>query len=127
MKHKVFILLFLSFLIVNNSFGQDKIYTFPEVMPQYQGGDNEMMKYLSSLEYPATFIENVLDTRIVARFVITKKGKIKHIQILKSSDKNFEAEFIKHIQAMPDWKPAMQDGKKVDCYYTIPITIHLQK
>lgn len=127
MKYRLLTLLLLSILTTNIGCSQEKIYTSAEVMPQYPGGDSEMMKYFSAIKYPEVSVENTISSRIIARFVVTKKGKVKNIEILKSIDQNFDAEFIKFIQAMPDWKPAMQDGEKVDCYYTIPMTICFQK
>lgn len=118
--------LIIFFTPINISCNQETIYTSAEVMPQYPGGESEMMKYFTTIKYPKISVENSINSRVVARFIITKEGKIRNIEILKSLNKEFDAEFVKFIQAMPDWIPAKQNGQNVSCYYIIPMTICLQ-
>lgn len=119
--------LIIFFIATNISCSQETVYTSAEIMPQYPGGENEMMKYFTTIKYPKISVENSINSRVIARFIITKEGKIRNIEILKSLNKEFDTEFVKFIQAMPDWIPAKQNGQNVSCYYTIPMTIHFQR
>ncbi len=106
----------------------DKVYVSVEQMPQYPGGDAEMMKYLgSNIKYPEVSEEEILNSRIIVRFVITSKGKIRNVEVKRSLSKVFDTHFIEVVESMPDWIPGKQNGKTVDCYYTLPMTICFQK
>ena len=37
-----------------------------------------------------------------------------------------EAEALRVVKAMPDWKPGMNNGQPVNCRYNLPITFRLQ-
>lgn len=106
----------------------DKVYVSVEQMPQYPGGDAEMMKYLmSNITYPIADTEEGLNSRIIARFIVTREGKIRNVEVIRPFQKEFDARVIQIIESMPDWIPGKQNGKTVDCYYTLPVTICLRK
>ncbi|QIK61452.1 hypothetical protein G7050_17015 [Dysgonomonas sp. HDW5A] len=104
------------------------IYTSAEVMPQFPGGDVEMMKYIGrNLRYPSSDLSELIDNgRINVRFVVRKTGKIDNITMRTPLAKAFEAEVVRFMQNMPKWIPGKMNGENVDCYYTLPILIHFQ-
>lgn len=128
MKMKATVLLVLLFSIIDISCSQDKIYTSVDVMPTYPGGDSAMMKYLTSIKLPyQEKDEAIIRTQLTVRFVVTDQGKIEDVEVIRSLDRSSDSILIQAIKEMPDWKPGMQDGKRVNCYYTIPLRIHLRR
>ena len=55
----------------------EKVFTAVEQMPQFPGGDAELMKFLSkNIKYPTMAMENNIQGRVIVQFVVTKTGAI---------------------------------------------------
>ena len=101
---------------------QDSIYRVTEVMPQYPGGPNEMMKYLQeNIKYPQSAKDNKIEGRVFVTFVVEKDGSITNATVLRGIDKECDAEALRVVSSMPKWNPGQQDGKNVRTQFTIPI------
>jgi len=99
----------------------DKAFTTVEQEPEYPGGIDSLRFYLMhSLQYPE-HTDHKTDTTVVASFIITKKGKIRDIIIVRSAGKAFDDEAVRVIKLMPEWIPAQQRGKPVAVKYNLPI------
>lgn len=104
-----------------------KVYTFAEQMPQYPGGETEMMKFISeNLKVPQEFVESGLQGRVVLRFIVTETGQIENIRVMKTPDSLFSQAHVDVIKAMPRWEPGKQDGEAVSVYYTLPLSLHFK-
>ena len=105
------------------------IYTIVEEMPQFPGGDAEMMKFImKNFRYPSITLDgNYLGT-IYATFVVNKDGKITDCSVLRPTNfsKFYDEEAIRVIKLMPDWKSGKNNGKSVRVRFNLPIRIHLQ-
>jgi TonB family protein len=105
----------------------DDIFMVVEKMPQYPGGDSELIKYLSqSIKYPVEAQKSGIQGRVICQFIVEKDGTISNIKIVRSVDPNLDAEAVRVIKAMPDWQPGEQKGQKVNVEYTLPINFRLQ-
>ena len=101
---------------------QDSIYRVTEVMPQYPGGPNEMMKYLQeNIKYPQSAKDNKIEGRVFVTFVVEKDGSITNAAVIRGIDKECDAEALRVVSSMPKWNPGQQDGKNVRTQFTIPI------
>ncbi|MEZ5047120.1 MAG: energy transducer TonB [Chitinophagaceae bacterium] len=95
-------------------------------MPEFPGGENELMHYLSSnIKYPKQALEENKEGKIVVGFVVNKEGKIDNISIVQGVGYGFNEEAIRVIRNMPTWTPGEQNGEKVSVYYTLPIYFNL--
>ena len=54
-----------------------------------------------------------------------KKGEVKNVKVLRGVNKFLDAEAVRVIKAMPNWKPGLQRGKPVNVLYMIPINFEL--
>ena len=98
-----------------------------EQMPEYPGGSMAMFEYLSkSIKYPKEAEEAKKEGRVIATFIINKDGSISDACVVKSVDPALDAEALRVINGMPNWKPGKQNGKVVNVKYTIPISFRLQ-
>ncbi len=103
------------------------IYTIAEQMPQFPGGEKEMTKFLTEhLHYPKELRDIDITGNVYLKFVVTKKGDIEQIQVLRSTHQQLSNEAIRVVKLMPKWISAKQNGKNVACYFTIPIKFELQ-
>jgi TonB family protein len=102
------------------------IYYVVEKMPQFPGGESELMNYIAkSIKYPADAQAKGIQGRIITRFVVNKQGKVEQAEIIRGVDLSCDNEALRVINAMPQFIPGEQNGEKVSVYYTLPITFKL--
>ena len=49
------------------------------------------------------------------------------MQIVRSVSKNIDEVAIRVVKNMPDWKPGIQNGRKVRVRYILPLKFSLEK
>lgn len=105
----------------------NSVYDVCEVLPEYPGGMEAMMKFVSeNVKYPAEAQAEGISGRVVVSFVVKKNGKIADVRVSRSVDPSLDAEAIRVVNLMPKWKPGRSGGKKVDVMYHIPVMFKLQ-
>ncbi len=101
------------------------IYRNPDRMPSFPEGETALYKFIrENLKYPVCNCDPV-QGRVTARFIVTDKGDITDITILKGLEDRFDKETIRLIQSMPKWIPAQHDEKDVNAYFTLPVVFRL--
>ena len=119
----------------------DTIYNVAETMPQFPGGPNALMKYLSeNTKYPELAKANKIEGRVYVRFVVEKDGSVTNAEVLRGIDKKgdteatevlrginkeCDAEVLRVVSSMPKWQPGTQDGEAVRCRFTVPFIFKL--
>lgn len=128
----------------------DDAYETADKMPEYPGGNAELMNYLTSnVRYPKEAFDFGATGRVVVGLVIDKDGSVSEVKVESCStrvpapkegnlDENtlafqrktarqaFKEEAMRVVNAMPKWTPGMKDGKKVRVRYHLPITFNLE-
>ncbi len=97
-----------------------------EKMPQYPGGEVELLKYLrDSIQFNAL---NCFPSKgkIVVQFVVKKNGDLSNFEVLKDPGCGLGETYIELLKKMPKWIPGSINGTTVDVKYTIPIQIRLE-
>ena len=103
------------------------VYESVEQMPEFPGGQAEMMKYLAqNIQYPANAAKNDIQGRVILQFVVEKDGQIGEVKVVRSVDPELDAEAVRVVKSMPNFEPGRQDGKPVSVWYTIPVMFKLQ-
>ena len=101
-------------------------YQAVEQMPQFPGGDAELMKYIQDhLKYPVIAAENGIQGRVIVRFVVSKTGEIQDVTVLRGVDSSLDKEAVRVIKSMPKWIPGKQNGNNVAVYFTVPVMFKL--
>ena len=104
----------------------DEVFVVVEVNPEFPGGNEAMMKYLSdNVEYPTIAQENGIQGRVICSMVVNKDGSISDVQVVRGVDPSLDKEAVRVIEAMPNWKPGKQKGNEVNVKYTLPIVFRL--
>ena len=100
------------------------VFEVVEQMPEFpDGGMAGLMKYFQkNMRYPAEAKEAGKQGRVTVQFVVNKDGSISGARVLRGVDPLLDAEAIRLVNAMPKWKPGMQQGKLVAVKYTVPVT-----
>ncbi len=110
----------------NNDATVSGVFDVVEKMPEYPGGIEEMMKYLSmNVRYPEAAFKVGAQGRVLVQFIIEEDGSISNVSVLQKVNDDLDAEAIRVVKTMPKWTPGMQDGKTVRVKYALPISFCL--
>lgn len=101
--------------------------TIAEIMPQFPGGEAEMMGYIGkNLKYPVVDQENGTQGRVTVRFVVSKTGEIDQVEVVRGISPTADKEAMRVVKSMPRWIPGKQNGKPVAVYFTLPVVYRLK-
>lgn len=104
-----------------------QIFTVVEEMPEFPGGNTELLKYLAtSIRYPVIAQENGIQGRVTCSFVVNRDGSVVDAEVVRGVDPSLDKEALRVIGLMPKWKPGKQRGKPVRVKYIVPVTFRLQ-
>lgn len=100
---------------------KEKIYTAVEHMPQFPGGDSNLMRYISdNLRYPDAEIN--VGTQAIVQFVVTKTGEVGDVKIVRrTGEKELDDEAVRVVKSLPKFIPGRNNGEPVNVWYTLPI------
>jgi TonB family protein len=112
---------------LKSDLSEEAPYVEVDEMPIFPGGDAALLTYISEqIKYPENPKRNNIGGRVLVKFCITAKGGINKISILKGVDPEIDAEAIRVIGTLPDFKPGKVGGKAVPVWYMVPITFSLR-
>lgn len=141
MKQKLIVLVFPAILFAAGSFAQiqpndsvakltskDPVFSYVEEMPEFPGGQSELMKFLqTNIQYPADARAAGAEGKVFVQFIVNEDGKISDITILRGIYPGCDSEVIRVISKMPAWKPGKQNGNRVKVYFKLPVTFKLNE
>ena len=105
----------------------EQVFITVEQMPQFPGGDAELMRYLQShMNYPPMAAENNVQGRVVVQFVVDKTGRVGEVKVVRSVDRDLDKEAVRVCKSLPKFTPGRQNGQAVAVWYTLPVTFKLQ-
>ena len=105
----------------------EQVFITVEQMPQFPGGDAELMRYLQShMNYPPMAAENNVQGRVVVQFVVDKTGRVGEVKVVRSVDRDLDKEAVRVCKSLPKFTPGRQNGQAVSVWYTLPVTFKLQ-
>jgi TonB family protein len=99
-----------------------------EDMATFPGGVDAIERYIQGkLNYPQSAIDRDVSGKAIIRFVVNEQGKVSEASVVKGVPDcpECDEEALRVIKTMPEWTPAMQDGKTVPVFFTIPIHFQL--
>ena len=93
-----------------------------EVMPEFPGGSDSLYAFIERhLDYSNLNHSINLEGRVVIRVIITKKGSIKDVTVIRGLEQSYDKEAVRVISRLPKWIPGQQNGRKTPVYYTIHV------
>jgi len=102
---------------------KDGIYTNPQTMPEYPGGQSALSQYVENhLDYPTQALNDNKEGTVSVSFVIDENGNVMNAEISgnKLGD-GLDEEAVNVIKNMPKWKPGTVKGKNVKTRLDLPI------
>ena len=104
-----------------------KVYETVEQLPEFPGGMEAMIKFLSeNVKYPEQAVKDKIEGRVLVQFIVEKTGQIGEVKVARSVSEELDAEAVRVVKSMPNFTPGRQDGKAVAVWYTLPIMFKLQ-
>ena len=129
--------LFLVLLVCLPSFAQQKpvekvdsdgVYLMPDQLPEFPGGIQAMMKFLSTnIKYPVEAQKKGISGRVIVQFVIMEDGTLDQAKVIRGVDPLLDEEALRVVKSMPKSKPGMDRGEAVKVRFTAPIMFNLSR
>jgi periplasmic protein TonB len=102
-------------------------YILVQFKPEFPGGNDVMMKWLySNINYPDECVEHGIEGRVTARFTISKFGEVIDIKILRGVHPLMDAEVVRVLNLMPNFRPAMQGTQLIPVFMSMPVVFDLR-
>lgn len=93
---------------------------------EFPGGMDALMRFLSTaIAYPAGALKDGVEGTLHVAFTIKASGKVTRAIVKRGIREDLDQEGLRVVKAMPDWKPAIANGKAVDTEMVLPITFRL--
>lgn len=101
------------------------MYVNPFVKAKFIGGQEALMKFLAeNIHYPQSCGE--VQGKVIVRFVVTEKGNVTNIEIIRHLESYFDHEVVRIVRKMDGlFIPAQINGKSVNSWFLLPITFRL--
>ncbi len=107
---------------------KEEVFTAVQQMPQFPGGDAELLKYIfTHIKYPTMAAENNIQGRVVVKFVVKKDGQVGDVVVLRGRDPDLDKEAQRVVKTLPKFIPGKMNGQAVAVWYTLPINFKLQQ
>jgi len=106
---------------------EKEVFVVVEEMPEFPGGEQACKDFIArNLKYPSEAIKNGKTGKVVVTFIVNKNGKVENAKVIRGIDPALDAEVVRVVNSLPDWKPGKQRGTAVDIVYTMPFEFQLQ-
>jgi TonB family protein len=103
-------------------------YTTIEVQPQYSGGEQALMKFLSkTVKYPVNARESGIQGTVYVGFTVKENGELGQAEIVRGVHPFIDSAAISAVRQMPAWIPAKHKGKNVEVKLNLPVRFSLGK
>ena len=104
----------------------EEVFMVVENMPEFPGGDLGLMKYIQkNVKYPPIAKEYNITGKVYISFIVDKTGSVTNVKVVRGVDKNLDAEAVRVVKSLPNFKPGKQRGIPVRCSYNVPINFIL--
>ncbi len=93
-----------------------------DVMPQFPGGDSELLNYINShRRYPREAYDEGIEGRVQCSFIVTPEGLLREVTVFRGVHPSLDREAVRLIHSMPKWIPGRIGDERVPVYYMLTI------
>lgn len=99
-----------------------------EQQPEFPGGRDALMLYLrENLKYPEVARKANVEAIALVSFTVDKSGTIRNAKSLKNIGFGIDKEALRVVNEMPEWNPAIQNGRAIEMEYTLEINFKIDQ
>ncbi len=110
----------------NDTTHKEEVIESPLEVAEFPGGRRGMMSFFeNNIIYPPSAIKDSISGKVRLEFTIEKNGKVKEVKVLKGIRQDLDAEAIRVVKLMPEWKPSLLFGKPIRQKFHIPVKFTL--
>ncbi|CAN5407682.1 hypothetical protein BH11BAC2_BH11BAC2_22410 [soil metagenome] len=103
-------------------------YIVVEHMPEFPGGQDSLFHYVSShMNISENAEETGVSGKIFISYIVDKSGKVRDVTVKRGLTAELDAEAVRVIKSMPNWKPGTQGDIPVNVQMNLPISIIIKK
>lgn len=105
------------------------IYDVVDEPADFPGGMAAARAYLANnIKYPQTAVDMGIEGKCYLKFIVSESGNISNVKVVRGVQDcpECDAEAIRVIRSMPDWKPGKVNGKAVNSTFTLPVQFKIQ-
>jgi periplasmic protein TonB len=107
---------------------EPEVRTIAEVMPSYEGGYEEMIRFLrSKLRYPAADRRMGVEGTVYVSFIVNGDGTVREVKVLRGISATCDKEAARVISLLPGWNGGKQNGTPVAVRMVLPVKFSLDK
>eukprot|EP01034_Spumella_vulgaris_P006351 gene6351-8090_t len=83
-------------------------------MPEFPGGEKGLVTYLrQNVVYADSLQKKRIEGMVYLNFTIDETGQVYNVKVLRGVHPALDAEALRVVKAMPNWKPGTQKGQPV--------------
>ena len=98
-----------------------------EVMPEYEGGLEAMMKFLQKkIHYPRVPRQMQIEGTVYVRFLVNGDGSVSDVEVIRGIHPDCDREAMRVISMLPSWKGGSHNGRPVSVRMVLPIKFELK-
>lgn len=98
------------------------------ISARFLGGEDLFLRYVSDeFVYPPRCIDANISGYVLVRFMVDRNGFVSRCQIMEGSSAcpEFGKEAIRIFYLCPKWIPATHEGKNINAYFQVPISMRV--
>jgi len=105
----------------------DTIYTRPEVLASYPGGEKAWKQYVKkNMKYPRKAWWDEVETEVTVKVIVNNDGTIADAVHMNVSNYGFEQEAVRLVKKSGRWLPATHGGRPVKSEGMLTIEFRLK-
>lgn len=104
------------------------IYDVVDEPADFPGGMAAARAYLANnIKYPQTAVDMGIEGKCYLKFIVSESGNISNVKVVRGVQDcpECDADAIRVIKSMPNWKPGKVNGKPVNSTFTLPVQFKL--
>ena len=102
------------------------VFAGSDTPAEFPGGTPALMKHLSStIRYPEKAVADGVEGTVYVVFNVRSNGAVSAVQLKRGVRADLDAEAMRVVAELPDWKPATSNGKAVNSEVILPIAFAL--
>ncbi|MCB0791495.1 MAG: energy transducer TonB [Flavobacteriales bacterium] len=98
---------------------EDILYTRAEVMPQYPGGDRELVHYVRDRVVAKDGMR--VRGKITASFVVEKDGHLSDVKVVEGQGEELDERVVNALKSTLPWSPGTEKGQPVRVQVKLPV------
>jgi TonB family protein len=112
--------------VKNDNTKQEPTSTQP-VVGEEKPAEDSYVQAEPAKGYPQEALKDSIQGVSTVSFIINKDGSHTKVEVVNSLGPAFDKEIARLVENMPEWKPALLNGKPVPSKISLPITFQFQK